>query len=219
MGFEPTVGYQPTTVFKTAALSRSAIPPNLCPSRSRGAGRGVAARPQPDNRISALLTALVLGQAQFIPCRNKARVVGLQAHGLVGCCIVARPRPGLVKGCTQQPVDPAHASANVEGRVVVLKMVGEVGARDPGAEAPLGNAQVRQGVAVFVEYVGADAANKSCTARQPSCQIQANQGPQRQSVKQHDNRRHPNPEPRSVTGKETRIAGKLMMGKVGAVEL
>ena len=30
VGFEPTVGYQPTTVFKTAALSRSAIPPNLC---------------------------------------------------------------------------------------------------------------------------------------------------------------------------------------------
>ncbi len=29
VGFEPTVGYQPTTVFKTAALSRSAIPPNL----------------------------------------------------------------------------------------------------------------------------------------------------------------------------------------------
>ena len=27
VGFEPTVGYQPTTVFKTAALSRSAIPP------------------------------------------------------------------------------------------------------------------------------------------------------------------------------------------------
>ena len=77
VGFEPTVGYQPTTVFKTAALSRSAIPPNLCPSRSRGAARGVAARIQPDNRISALLPALVLGQAQFIPRRNKARVVGL----------------------------------------------------------------------------------------------------------------------------------------------
>ena len=29
VGFEPTVGYQPTTVFKTAALSRSAIPPAL----------------------------------------------------------------------------------------------------------------------------------------------------------------------------------------------
>ena len=31
VGFEPTVGYQPTTVFKTAALSRSAIPPALSP--------------------------------------------------------------------------------------------------------------------------------------------------------------------------------------------
>ncbi len=42
VGFEPTVGYQPTTVFKTAALSRSAIPPNLCnqPPSVR-AGRGV----------------------------------------------------------------------------------------------------------------------------------------------------------------------------------
>ena len=31
VGFEPTVGYQPTTVFKTAALSRSAIPPAWSP--------------------------------------------------------------------------------------------------------------------------------------------------------------------------------------------
>lgn len=28
VGFEPTVGYQPTPVFKTGALSRSATPPS-----------------------------------------------------------------------------------------------------------------------------------------------------------------------------------------------
>ena len=61
VGFEPTVGYQPTTVFKTAALSRSAIPPNVCQTRSRAAGRDLTAQLQPDNRFPAIFTALVPG--------------------------------------------------------------------------------------------------------------------------------------------------------------
>ncbi len=39
VGFEPTVGYQPTPVFKTGAFNRSATPPLRC-GRIIGESRG-----------------------------------------------------------------------------------------------------------------------------------------------------------------------------------
>jgi len=104
-------------------------------------------------------------------------------------------------------------------RVVVLKMVREVGARDALAEPALGHAQVRQGVAVFVEGEGADRAYEDCDNRQQNRPTRPDERPEHDEVKPDRNQSEFHRIPIVATCEELWLIGEFVVADVATVQL
>ena len=82
VGFEPTVGYEPTTVFKTAAFDHSASPPKLFTGKAPGEERALYRRALSD-------------QVSPLPIRPRVALVGHCSHAIHP---VARSSPVVLPG-------------------------------------------------------------------------------------------------------------------------
>mgnify|MGYP000114926450 CR=1 FL=1 len=121
-------------------------------------------------------------------------------------------------GRAKERVDPAHPEADMESRVVVLKVMRHMRPRHPFPEPALWNPQMRERVAVFVEGKRRDRPDEDCHNRKQERPIRPDNRPEHEEV--CENRDQPELEriPVVAAREKLRFVGEFVVADMATVE-